>query len=108
MRENLVGRFARAKRQRQTRCRFDVWWDRVCMPSRGLTVHQEIQDAVVARERLLLVAGPKAAVSDYVRQEWQFALHADKAVIPVLQQGDYPLVPDELKLLHCEDFQLRR
>jgi hypothetical protein len=40
-----------------------------------------------------------------VRQEWQFALHADKAVTPILRQGDYPLVPDELKLLHCEDFR---
>jgi hypothetical protein len=24
---------------------------------------------------------------------------------PILRQGDYPLVPDELKLLHCEDFR---
>src|SRR5437773_3342012 len=47
---------------------------------------------------------PKAALSDYVRQEWQFALQADKAVTPILRQGDYPLVPAELKLLHCEDF----
>ena len=84
---------------------FEVWFDRMAMPSRGLTFHQEIQDAVAARERLVLVVGPKAAVSDYVRQEWQFALHADKAVTPILRQGDYPLVPDELKLLHCEDFR---
>src|SRR5260370_11799471 len=75
------------------------------MPSRGLTFHQEIQDAVAARERLLLVVGPKAAESEYVRQEWQFALQADKAVTPILWQGDYPLVPDELKLLHSEDFR---
>ena len=27
---------------------FDVWWDRVSMPSRLLTFHQEIQDAVAA------------------------------------------------------------
>ena len=25
---------------------FDVWWDRVSMPSRLLTFHQEIRDAV--------------------------------------------------------------
>jgi hypothetical protein len=31
-------------------------------------------------------------------------MRADKAVTPILRQGDYPLVPDELKLLHCEDF----
>ena len=83
---------------------FEVWFDRIAMPSRGLTFHQEIQDAVAARERLVLVVGPRAAVSDYVRQEWQFALQADKAVTPILRQGDYPLVPDELKLLPPEVF----
>ena len=35
----------------------------------------------------------------------QFALQADKAVTLILRQGDYPLVPDELKLLHREDFR---
>lgn len=84
---------------------FEVWFDRIAMPPRGLTFHQEIQDAVAARERLVLVVGLKAAVSDYVRQEWQFALQADKAVTPILRQRDYPLVPDELKLLPCEDFR---
>ena len=60
---------------------FEVWFDRMAMPSRGLTFHQEIQDAVAARESAaggVLVVGPKAAVSNYVRQEWQFALQADK------------------------------
>jgi len=57
----------------------------MAMPSRGLTFHQEIQDAVAARERLVLVVGPKAALSDCVRQEWQFALQADKAVTPILR-----------------------
>src|SRR5436190_22514319 len=28
---------------------FEVWFDRMTMPSRGLTFHQEIQDAVAAR-----------------------------------------------------------
>ena len=80
----------------------------MAMPSRGLTFHQESQDAVAARERLVLVVGPKAAVSDDMRQEGPFALQADKAVTPILRQGDYPLVPDELKLLHCEDFRDRK
>ncbi len=39
---------------------FEVWFDRIAMPSRGLTFYQEIQDAVAARERLVLVVGPKA------------------------------------------------
>ncbi|GEM_PF-4834365 len=63
----------------------------MAMPSRGLTFHQEIQDAVAARERLVLVVGPKAGVSDYVRQEWQFALQADKAVTPILRP-QWPVV----------------
>ena len=49
---------------------------------------------------MVLVVGPKAALWDYMRQECQFALQADKAVTPIQRQGDYPLVPDELKLLH--------
>jgi hypothetical protein len=89
-----------------TACGFDVWFDRVSMPSRRLTFHQEIRDAVAARDRLVLVVGPHAAASDYVRQEWQFAwFEADKVVTPILRLGDYPLVPAELKPLHCEDFR---
>jgi hypothetical protein len=81
---------------------FDVWFDRVSMPSRNLTFHQEIRDTIAARERLLLVVGPKAAESLYVRQEWQFAyFEAEKIVTPILRCGDYATVPDELKLLHC-------
>jgi hypothetical protein len=30
---------------------FEVWFDRISMPSRGLTFHQEIQDAVGAGRR---------------------------------------------------------
>ena len=66
------------------------------MRSRGLTFHQEIQDAVAARERLVLDVGQKAIPFDYVQQEWQFVLQADKAVTPILRHGDYSLVPDEL------------
>jgi WD40 repeat protein len=85
---------------------FSVWFDRESMPSRNLTFHQEIRDAVQACDRLVLVVGPKAANSDYVRQEWQFAyFEADKVVTPILRKGDFPLVPDELNLLHCEDFR---
>lgn len=84
---------------------FDVWFDRVSMPSRKLTFHQEIRDAVAERDRVVLLVGPKAAVSDYVRQEWRFGLEADKVVTPILRGGDFALIPDELKLLHCEDFR---
>ena len=85
---------------------FDVWVDRVRMPSRGLTFGQEIRDAIVANDRVLLVIGPYGALSDYVRSEWQFAWRdAEKVVTPVLRAGDYDLLPAELRLLHCEDFR---
>lgn len=38
----------------------DVWFDRESMPSRRLTFHQEIRDAIAAHERLVLVVGPHA------------------------------------------------
>src|SRR5688500_1505990 len=91
---------------------FDVWFDRVSMPARNLTFHQEIRDAVASCDRLLLAVGTQAAGSDYVRQEWQFAwFAAEKIVTPILIRGrtdqphadDITLLPDELKLLHCED-----
>src|SRR6516164_4288786 len=98
--------FVKRLRDDLTAAGFDVWFDRVDMPSRSLTFHQEIRDAIAARDRLVLVVGPRAVASDYVRQEWQFAWReADKVVTPILRLGDYLLVPDELKLLHCEDFR---
>jgi hypothetical protein len=55
---------------------------------------------------LVLVIGPKAVASEYVRQEWQFAwFEAEKVVTPILRLGDYPLAIDELKLVHAEDFR---
>ena len=95
---------------------FDVWFDRVSMPARQLTFHQEIRDAVAACDRLLLVVGPKAVTSDYVAQEWRFAyFEADKCVNPIVRldgatpAGEkidgYDLIPEDLKLLHAEDFR---
>lgn len=88
-----------------TQAGFDVWFDRVSMPSRQLTFHQEIADAIRGHDRLILVVGPKAAVSDYVRQEWRWALELDKPVIAILRQGDYEHIPGELALAHCDDFR---
>ena len=85
---------------------FDAWYDKDDMGSKGLTFHQEILNAIAARERLVLIVGPQAVASAYVQQEWQFAWReADKVVTPILRLGDYPILPDELKLLHCEDFR---
>ena len=38
-------------------------FDRMVVPPCGLTFHQEIQYAIAARERLVLVVGPKAVAN---------------------------------------------
>lgn len=87
---------------------FEVWWDRVSMPSRALTFLQEIRDAVDSADRLILVVGPGAVASDYVRAEWQYALRACKVVTPILRLGDYDLLPGDLAKFHCPDFRPER
>ena len=87
---------------------FTVWFDRESLMSRGLTFHHEIKDAIRTEvDRVVYVGGPKAALSAYVREEWQFALECDHVVVtPILRLGDYETcVPGELALLHCEDFR---
>jgi len=87
---------------------FTVWFDRDSLMSRGLTFHQEIKDAIRTEvDRVVYVGGPKAALSQFVREEWQSALEYDHvAVTPILRLGDYETcVPGELCLLHCEDFR---
>ena len=99
-----------------TKAGFDVWFDRVSMPARQLTFLQEIRDAIMACERLVLVVGAKALTSDYVTQEWQFAYFAaNKCVNPIIRLDGkdaddgpvdgYSLIPEDLKLLHAEDFR---
>lgn len=53
---------------------FNVWWNRVAMESRGQTFLQEIRDAITTVDRVLLVIGPRAVQSDYVRTEWEKVL----------------------------------
>jgi hypothetical protein len=89
-----------------TKAGLAIWWDRESLHSVSLTFHQQIKDAIHKQiDRMVYIAGPKAAVSDYVREEWKFALGCDKPVIPILRLGDYNLVPGELSLLHCDDFR---
>jgi hypothetical protein len=80
---------------------FDVWWDRVRMPSRSLTFLKEIREAVHAAERVLVVIGPSCVASDYCRAEWQAGLAATKIVNPVLRLGNHEQLPPELAGLHC-------
>ena len=88
-----------------TRHGFGLWWDQVDMPGRGLTFLQEIRDAINESDRLLLVIGPKALTSDYVVSEWRHALNYGKLINPIMRIGDFNLIPDELKILHIEDFR---
>jgi len=93
----------------------DVWWDRVSMPARQLTFHQEIGEAISAHDRFLFVIGPAAIRSAYVEQEWRWALKMDKPINPIVRLDDvradgdprdaYELIPDELKLINTEDFR---
>jgi len=92
---------------------FDVWFDEQKMPNRGLTFLQEIRDAIDAVDTLLLVVGPGAALSDYVRAEWDYALRTCTRVVPVARLDDdetdvYKLIPPELANFHAEDCRPNR
>ncbi len=89
------------------RAGFTVWLDRESLLSRGLSFHQEIKDAIrTGVDRIVYVGGPQAALSAYVREEWKFGLECDHIVVtPILRLGSYEQIPDELSLLHCEDFR---
>jgi hypothetical protein len=73
-------------------------------PGAHLLLH-EIREAIDACERFLLVFGPHAGSSKYVVAEWQHAVAYGKPISLVLRLGDYESLPDELRLLHAEDFR---
>lgn len=87
---------------------YDVWWDRVSMPSRALTLTQEIRDAIYEADRLIIVVGPNAMLSNYVDAEWRYAFSICKPINPILRLGDYKLLPEELRNFHCPDFRESR
>lgn len=80
-----------------------VWWDREHMPSRGVTFLQEIRVAIASADRLVVVLGPAALASDYVRAEWQYALSLSKPVVPLLHGISADQLPLELRLFHAPD-----
>jgi TIR domain/NB-ARC domain len=85
-----------------------IWFDRESMPSRSLTFLHEIRAAIDEADRVLVVVGPSALASDYVRAEWQHAQAADKVVIPVLRTGEPTDLPAEFRNLHAVDFRAER
>lgn len=84
---------------------FDVWFDRVTMPNRGLAFTDEIRRAIRAQDRLVLVLGPYAAASSYVRDEWASALALDKPVHPVVRVGDAALLPEPVGIYDARFMQ---
>jgi TIR domain len=87
---------------------FTVWFDRESMPSRSLTFLHEIRAAIDGVDRVLVVVGPVALKSDYVRAEWQHAQAAEKVVVPILREGNYTDLPAEFRNLHAIDFRPAR
>ena len=84
---------------------FSIWWDRVDMPSRGLDFTDEIKLAIKSCDRLLLVFGPAAKDSAYVRMEWEHALKHCKVVNPVLRLGEYEDIPEKIPAVDSRDFR---
>jgi tetratricopeptide (TPR) repeat protein len=94
---------------------FDVWWDRVSMPNRGLTFLNEIRDAVEASDRLILILGPHAVTSGYVEAEWKYALSVCVPVLPLLRKPlteengkPYDGIPPVLSNFHIPDCRTHR
>jgi WD40 repeat protein len=85
-----------------------IWWDREKMESRGRLFLQEIRDAISESDRVLLVVGPSAIKSPYVRAEWEHALLFSKAVVPLLRIGESKDIPSEVPKVHRVDFRSER
>jgi len=83
----------------------EVWWDREKMPNRGLNFLQEIRDSITDSKRLILVGYPKSYESNYVRQEWEYALSICLPVMTLLREGEYDSIPAELKDKDIPDFR---
>lgn len=66
---------------------------------------QEVDDAIRDCDSLIMVVSPKTVNSNYAQHEWRQAVELSKRIFPLLRMGDWSLVPDELKLLQCEDFR---
>jgi len=84
---------------------YDVWWDRVSMTDRGETFLESIANAIAQCDRLILVCGPGAFASEYVRAEWQHALSRCIPIKPLLYKGEYNELPPELASIDAVDFR---
>jgi hypothetical protein len=83
-----------------------VWWDKTCMESRGRSFLVELRDAIWDSERLIAVVGPGALRSKYVLQEWAYAYHFSKAIVPILHRGSYKDIPyDDAAILWRDEYE---
>jgi len=79
---------------------FMVWGDHKSLHSVQLTFYQQIIDLVrSAIKKLIYITGPAVFISDNVREEWLFALEGEKPIIPILQVGDFNIIPGENKYI---------
>jgi hypothetical protein len=89
---------------------FVMRWDRRNMPARALAFTEEIREAIHNSDRVVVVIGPQALRSDYVRAEWQAALSERKPVVTALRlvpegvADPHSCLPPELKNFHAEPF----
>ncbi len=93
---------------RLTDAGFEVWWDMVSMPSRGEEFTAEIEAAIRSCDRFVLVVGPGAVKSGYVRAEWRYALSCCLPITPILRAGDYSLIPAEIANVNAVDCRPER
>lgn len=106
-----------------TKYKYKVWYDKSgSLESNGISFLQNIRDAIAENPiRLILVIGPHAAKSEYVKAEYEFALENCITIIPVLRLGstkddtgkviasdkDFDLLPEPIKKRNfdCIDFR---
>lgn len=84
---------------------YEVWWDWESMPARGLKFSDEIERAIDEQDRVLVILGVEALTSEYVRDEWEYALKTCKVVIPILRGIQFEQMPPELKPYQAFDFR---
>jgi hypothetical protein len=78
------------------------------MPSRGLAFTPPSRAAPAAAARVLLLVGPDALASDYLRSEWNHARPFAKPAIPALRLGTHEALPDQLQRLYGPDLRESR
>ncbi len=104
--DDLDSPFIERLRNDLTRAGKSVYWDKANMQSRGRSFHVELRDAIWFSERLIAVVTPRALKSKYVLQEWSYAYHFSKAIVPLLRQGTYEdIAGDDTTILWRDEFE---